>query len=142
MPFSSSTGMATRKGSETMTALASIMPMTFMVSSAHTHQVGARGGLVQHRQARAAHPQALGGRGDLHREAGQHADGVAGADTGGGQAAGDAAGALVDLAPGVPDGLVRFTGDHARRDGAGVAEHLLGESAHDNLLGSGAKARM
>ena len=36
MPFSSSTGMATRKGSETMTALASIMPMTFMVSSAHT----------------------------------------------------------------------------------------------------------
>ena len=36
MPFSSSTGMATRNGSETMTALASIMPMTFMVSSAQT----------------------------------------------------------------------------------------------------------
>ena len=36
MPISSSTGMATRKGSETMTALASIMPMTVMVSSAHT----------------------------------------------------------------------------------------------------------
>lgn len=34
MPFSSSTGMATRNGSETMTALASIMPMTFIVSSA------------------------------------------------------------------------------------------------------------
>jgi hypothetical protein len=37
---------------------------------------------------------------------------------------------------------VRFTGDHARRDGAGVAVHLLGESAHDNLLGSGANARV
>ena len=36
MPFSSSTGIATRNGSETMTALASIMPMTFMVSSAQT----------------------------------------------------------------------------------------------------------
>ena len=34
MPFSSSTGMATRNGSETMTALASIMLMTVMVSSA------------------------------------------------------------------------------------------------------------
>ncbi len=34
MPFSSSTGIATRNGSDTMTALASIMPMTFMVSSA------------------------------------------------------------------------------------------------------------
>ena len=36
MPFSSRTGAATRKGSEMMTASASIMPMTFMVSSAHT----------------------------------------------------------------------------------------------------------
>ncbi len=36
MPFSSSTGIATRNGSETMTALSSIMPMTVMVSSAHT----------------------------------------------------------------------------------------------------------
>ena len=34
MPFSSSTGMAAVNGSETMTALASIMPMTVMVSSA------------------------------------------------------------------------------------------------------------
>ena len=46
--------------------------------------------------------------------AGQHADGVAGSDAGGGQAARDAAGALVHLTPGVPDGFVRFTGDHAR----------------------------
>ena len=36
MPFSSSTGIATRNGSETMTALASIMSMTVMVSSAQT----------------------------------------------------------------------------------------------------------
>lgn len=36
MSFSCRTGMATRKGSETTTAFASIMPMTFMVSSAHT----------------------------------------------------------------------------------------------------------
>ena len=36
MFFSSRTGMATRKGSDTITALASIMPMTVMVSSAHT----------------------------------------------------------------------------------------------------------
>ncbi len=34
MPFSSSTGIAAVNGSETMTALASIMPMTVMVSSA------------------------------------------------------------------------------------------------------------
>ena len=36
MPFSSSTGTATRNGSETMTALASIMSMTVVVSSAQT----------------------------------------------------------------------------------------------------------
>ena len=104
------------------------------------HQVGARGGLVQHRQAGAAHPQALRGRRDLDREAGQHADRVAVTDAGGGQAAGDAAGPLVHLAPGVPDGFVRFTGDHARGRVAGIAVHLLGESAHDNLLGSPANA--
>ena len=100
-------------------------------------QVGARGGLVQHGQAGPAHPQPLRRRGDLHREAGQHADGVAEADARGGQAAGDATGALVHLAPGVADGFVGFTGDHARRRGAGIAEHLLGKPAHKNLLGSG-----
>ena len=99
------------------------------------HQVGARRGLVQHGQAGAAHPQALRRRGDLDREAGQHADRVAVSDARGGQAARDAARALVDLAPGVADRFVRLTGDHARRHGAGVAVHLLGEPAHDNLLG-------
>jgi hypothetical protein len=29
---------------------------------------------------------------------------------------------------------VGFTGDHPRRHGAGIAVHLLGESAHDILL--------
>ena len=105
------------------------------------HEVGARGGLVQHRQAGAAHPQALRGRGDLHREAGQHADGVAETDARGGQAARDAAGALVYLTPGVADRFVRFTGDHARGGGTGVAVHLLGESAHDGLLGSHRKCQ-
>src|SRR6516164_5494276 len=61
----------------------------------------------------------------------------------GGQAARNATGALVDLAPGVADGFVGFTGDHARRGGSGVEVHLLGKPAHKNLLGSGAfpKAR-
>ena len=45
--------------------------------------------------------------------AGQHADRVAGADAGGGQAAGDAAGTLVHLTPGVPNRFVRLAGDHA-----------------------------
>ncbi|OQZ91611.1 acyl-CoA synthetase [Mycobacterium alsense] len=30
-----------------------------------------------------------------------------------------------------------FTGDHARRRGTGIAEHLVGKPAHKNLLGSG-----
>jgi len=47
-------------------------------------------------------------RGDLHREAGQHTDRVAGADARGGQAAGDAPSAFVHLAPRVADGFVRF----------------------------------
>ncbi len=115
MPFSSSTGMATRNGSETMTALASIMRDDGHGVLGPHGQVGARRGLVQHGQAGAAHPEALRRRRDLHGNAGQHADRVAVSDARGGQAAGDAAGALVDLAPGVPDGLVRFTGDHARR---------------------------
>ncbi len=78
------------------------------------HEVGARGGLVQHGQAGTAHPQALRGRGDLDGSAGEHADRVAVADARRGQATRDAAGALVHLAPGVTDGLVRFAGDHAR----------------------------
>jgi hypothetical protein len=98
---------------------------------------------VQHGQAGPAHPQPLGDRGDLHRKAGEHTDRVAEADARGGQAARDATSALVDLTPGVADGFVGFTGDHARCRCAGVAEHLLGKPAHKNLLGSGAfpKAR-
>ena len=96
---------------------------------------------MKHGQAGAAHPQALSGRRDLHGEAGQHADGVAVADARGGQATGDLAGPLVHLTPGVPNGLVRFTGDHARARVASTAVHLLGESAHDDsLLGSTANA--
>ena len=106
------------------------------------HEVGARGGLVKHRQAGAAHPQALGGRRDLDGEAGQHADGVAVADARGGEATRDPAGPLVHLTPGVTDGFVRFTGDHARGGVTGVAVHLLGESAHDSLLGSPANAKV
>ena len=46
------------------------------------------------------------------------------------------AGPLVHLTPGVTNGFVRFTGDHARSRVTGIAVHLLGESAHDSLLGS------
>jgi hypothetical protein len=77
---------------------------------------------------------ALGRRGDLDREAGQHANRVARSDARSGQAARDAAGALVNLTPGVADGFVWLTSDHARRHGSGVAVHLLGEPAHDSLL--------
>jgi hypothetical protein len=98
-------------------------------------QVGTRCRLVQHRQAGAAHPQTLCGRGDLHREPGENTDGVAVADACLGQTTGDAAGALVYLTPGVADRFVRFTGDHAPLADAGVPVHLLGESAHDDLLG-------
>lgn len=101
-------------------------------------QVGARCGLVQHGQAGPAHPQGLRRGGDLHREAGQHPNNVTKTDTRGGQAARDATSTLMDLAPGVADGHVRFTCDHARRRGAGIVEHLLGEPAQGNLLGSGA----
>ena len=100
-------------------------------------QVRARCGLVQHGQAGPTHPQALRRRCDLHRQAGEHTDRVTEADARGGQAARDATSALVDLAPGVADGFVGFTGDHARRRVAGVVEHLLGKPAHKNLLGSG-----
>ncbi len=97
---------------------------------------------MQHRQAGAAHPQALSGRGDLYGEAGEHADGVTETDAGGGQAARNATRALVHLTPGVTDGFVRFTGDHARSRGTGIAVHLLGESAHDGLLGFTANAKV
>src|SRR5258707_360548 len=107
MPFSSSTGTATRNGSEAMKALAPSMPNPVKESSARI-------------------TRAVRGLG---------ADRFAGSDPRGGQAARDAAGPLVDLTPGVADRFVGFTGDHARRHGAGVAVHLLGESAHDNLLG-------
>jgi hypothetical protein len=121
--------MATRNGSETMTAVASI------------GEVGARRGLVQHGQAGATHPQGLRGRRDLHREPGQHADGVTVSDARGSQSAGDAAGPLVHLEPGVPDGLVWLPGNHAPRALVSVAEHVLGKPAHDCLLGSGAIAQ-
>ena len=68
------------------------------------HQVGARRGLVQHGQAGAAHPDALCGRGDLDGGAGQHRDGVTVSDARCGQTTGDAAGPLVHLGPGMPDG--------------------------------------
>ena len=97
-------------------------------------QIGAWGRLVQHRQARAAHPQALGRGGDLHRVTGEHADGVTEADTGCCEPTGDASRALVDLTPGVPDRLVGFAGHHASTGGMGTAVHLLGESAHHDLL--------
>ena len=47
-------------------------------------QVGARSGLVQHRDSGAAHPDTLRGRGDLDRGAGQHADRLAVSNPGGG----------------------------------------------------------
>jgi hypothetical protein len=56
-------------------------------------------------------------------------------DAGGRQATGDAARALVHFTPGVPHRLVRFAGHHAGRDRPGIAVHLVGESAHDDLLG-------
>ena len=72
-----------------------------------TLQVGARGGLMQHGQAGAAHPDALGGGGDLDRGACQHGHGVAVSDAGGGEAARDATGPFVHLFPGVPNRCVR-----------------------------------
>ena len=145
MPFSSSTGIATRNGSDTMTALASIMPMTFMVSSAHTTRSVRGVGWCSIGQARATHPQALRSGSDLDRESGQHADRVAETDAGRGESTGDALGPLVHLAPGVPDRFVRFAGDHAPAAGAGITVHLLGESAHHDLLADicpGAHARL
>ena len=65
---------------------------------------------MQHRQAGAAHPDRLRGGCDLDGRPGQHGDRIAVADPGGGQTARDRAGALVHLAPTVPDrglGLAR-----------------------------------
>ena len=72
---------------------------------------------------------------------GQYADGVSMSDARGGQSAGDAAGTLMHLEPGVPDGLARLPGNHAPRALVSVAEHVLGKPAHDCLLGSGAIAQ-
>jgi len=133
--------MAIRNGSETMTALASIIAMTFMVSSAQTARSVRGVGWCSMVRAGATHPQGLRGRRDLHREPGQHADGVAVSDARGGQSAGDPARPLVHLEPGLPHGLVRLAGNHAPRALVSVTEHVLGKPAHDCLLGSGAIAQ-
>ena len=119
MPFSSSTGIATRNGSETMTALASIMPMTFMVSSAQTtRSVRGVGWCSIVRLAPRIHRPCAVGAISTGKPA-STPTASPWSDAGGGQSACDAAGALVHLAPGVPDGLVRLAGDHARRDWCG-----------------------
>lgn len=63
-------------------------------------QVGARCGLVQHRDAGTANPDALRGGGDVDGGTGEHCHGIAVVDAGGCQATGDAAGAFVHLSPG------------------------------------------
>ena len=107
-------------------------------------QVGARGGLVQHGQAGAAHPQALRGRGDLHRA----------------PASTPTASPWPTPAAASPPAIRRrarsCTSPQVCRTGscgspvtmpvvavAGIAEHLLGKPAHESLLGSGScpKAR-
>ena len=97
-----------------------------------TLQVGARGRLMQHGQAGAAHPDALGGWGYFDGRTGQHRDGVTVLHAGRGQTACDPAGTFVDLGPAVPNRGVRLAGDHALRAGPGVAEHRVGESTHGN----------
>ena len=77
------------------------------------HQVGTWGGLVQHGQAGAAHPQTLSGRGDLYRRSGQHTDRVAVAHSSGLQPAGYLTRPLVHLTPGVANGGMRLTRHHA-----------------------------
>ena len=57
------------------------------------------------------------------------------------EATGDAPGPLVNLAPRVTHRLMRLTGDHAPLRRTSVVVHLVGKSAHDNLLRSGATAR-
>ena len=114
MPCSSSTGTATMNGSDTMTALASIMSMTFMVSSAQsTRSVRGVGWCSIVRLAPRIHrPCAVGAISTGAPASTPTASPCA--DARGGEAARDAAGPLVHLAPGVTDGFVRFTGDHAR----------------------------
>ena len=97
-------------------------------------EVGSRGGLMQHGQAGAAHPQRLSGRRDLHRCTGQDTHRVARSDARSGQPAGNAPGALMHLEPGVPDRFDRLSGDHPLGAGPGTVEHLVRETAHDDLL--------
>ena len=135
MPFSSSTGMAAVNGSETMTALASIMPMTVMVSSAQiTRSVRGVGWCSMVRLA----PR-------IHRPC------AVGAISTGKPASTPTASPCPMPAAARPPAMRRarsWTSPQVWRTGswgspvtmpvahgAGVAVHLLGESAHDNLLG-------
>jgi hypothetical protein len=68
---------------ESSLSIVTMVSMTVQVFGPNL-QVGARGGLVQHRQAGATHPQRLGGGSDLDGEAGKHSDGVAVSDSGSG----------------------------------------------------------
>ncbi len=124
-PRSSSTGTATRNGSETMTALASIMSMTVAVSLAHCSRSVRGGGLVQHRQAGAAHPQRLGRRCDFHRSTGQHADRVTEADPRRQPGHRQCGGRVRAPRTRVPNRLVRFPPrDHALATGQGTVNIL------------------
>ncbi len=77
-------------------------------------EVGARGGLVQHRDACAAHPHALTDRGDVDRKSGQDRDRVARYDPVRGQASCHAPRLRMDLHPGLPTRRVRIAGDQPR----------------------------
>ena len=103
IPSSASSGAAAMNGSETTTAVGVDHLDDGGGLLGPAQQVGARGGLMQHGQAGAAHPDALRGRRDLDRGAGQHRYRVAMSDACGGQATRDVAGPLVHLGPGVPD---------------------------------------
>ena len=92
---------------------------------------------MHHGGAGTAHPDALGGRSDLDRGAGQHGDGVTWAYARCGQPSGHATGPLVHLGPGMADRRARFPGDHALRTRQGVAIHRFSESTQDNPLGLG-----
>ena len=93
---------------------------------------------MEHGETGATHPDALPGRCDFGWGTGQHRDGVTVADAGRGQAARDPAGALVYLAPGMPDGAIRLAGDQALRTGLGGAVHRFGEFTQDHSFGSAA----
>ena len=106
-------------GSDTMTALASIMLMTFMVSSAQTTRSvrGVGWCSIVRLAPRIQRPWAVGAISTGKPASTPTAS--PSADARRGKATGDAAGALVHLAPGVADGFVRFTGDHARTSRCG-----------------------